>query len=86
MYKVFSYKHHGGGSGGDIDIDDDGDADVPKKGAATRSVLSAFLRRKSLIVAHHVAVGTVLTPLMATRLGHDPGELMVACALVMEGR
>ncbi len=50
------------------------------------SLLPAFLRRKALIVAHHVAVGTVLTPLMASRLAHEPGELMVACALVMEGR
>ncbi len=56
-----------------------------REGRESSSALWAYLRRKFLIVAHHVVVGSVLTPIMATRLDHEPGELMVACALVMEG-
>ncbi len=43
-----------------------------------------FFRANSLIVVHHLLVGAVFTPIMMRRLDHEPGELMVACALVFE--
>jgi len=48
-------------------------------------VLADFLRKKLLIVAHHLMVGSVLCPMMMTRLDHEPGELMLAAAMLMEG-
>ncbi len=52
---------------------------------SSSSALIPFLQDKWLIVAHHVAIGVVFTPMIALKLDHDPGQLLVACALVMEG-
>lgn len=50
----------------------------------TLSLLSRFSKAKPLLIVHHVAVGCVFTPMMTTRMDHEPGELMVACALIFE--
>ena len=45
-----------------------------------------FVQAQPLIVSHHVAIGVILTPMMMNCLDHDPGELMIGCALIFEVR
>ena len=51
---------------------------------AKTSSIGAFCKEQPLLVAHHLAIGAFFTPLMTQFLGHEPGPLMVACALVFE--
>lgn len=43
-----------------------------------------FCKNNPLLAVHHFLIGAVFTPLMMLRLDHDPGELMIACALIFE--
>jgi hypothetical protein len=52
--------------------------------ATTSSSVLTFVSKQPLIVLHHVLLAVLFTPLMMTRLDHEPGDLMIACALVFE--
>lgn len=44
-----------------------------------------FLRYKPLMMAHHLVIALFFIPLMMRHLSdHEPGDLMIACALVFE--
>lgn len=43
-----------------------------------------FVRSHPLMAAHHLMLSLFFIPLMVNRRDHDPGDAMLACALVME--
>jgi len=44
-----------------------------------------FLRDKPLMMAHHLVIALFFIPLMMMHLSdHEPGDLMIACALIFE--
>ena len=46
--------------------------------------IKAFITAQPLLVVHHLAIGAIFTPMMTFYLDHEPGELMIACALIFE--
>ena len=44
----------------------------------------SFLRNNPLMSAHHLVIALVFIPMMAKCRDHEPGNLMIAAALVME--
>lgn len=43
-----------------------------------------FLHDNPLMAAHHLVIALIFTPLIALSRNHEPGDLMIAAALVME--
>lgn len=43
-----------------------------------------FSVNNPLLLAHHLILALVLTPMMFHTLDHEPGDLMIACALIFE--
>jgi len=55
----------------------------PSKSDLTEFV--QFLRYKPLMMAHHLVIALFFIPLMMRHLSdHEPGDLMIACALIFE--
>ena len=44
----------------------------------------SYFQDKPVMLAHHLVLALVLTPMMFRTLDHEPGDLMVACALIFE--
>lgn len=87
MYKVYQLQAKAGDQsfGSNPDQNSNG---IAKKVSHHQSSISplSFFKARPLIVLHHVAIGGIFTPMMMTCLDHDPGELMIACALIFEVR
>ena len=58
--------------------------ETSSKGEVEKANFGSFIRANSLITVHHLVIALFFIPLMSRCRNHEPGDMMIAAALVME--
>jgi len=81
MYRVYLAKQHLLASATPAPLPDY--ATVSTSGGQRKNFVT-FLKENPLINAHHLVIALVFIPMVSHIRNHDPGNLMIAAALIME--
>ncbi|TRY69067.1 hypothetical protein TCAL_11282 [Tigriopus californicus] len=69
MFKVFEAKY---------------EENHPDHTASSLGLFWRFMKDQPLLIAHHLSLAAIFCPMMSQCLDHEPGDLMVGCALIFE--
>lgn len=56
----------------------------PDHTTSTLALFWKFMKEQPLLIAHHLSLAVIFCPMMSQCLDHEPGDLMVGCALIFE--